>query len=63
MRNPGAILPAILMVFASLLPLFLVVLARADDHGRDARGVGEFAEEAANGRRRIPELAGLAGNA
>ena len=25
MRNPGAVLPAIMMVFGSLFPLFLVV--------------------------------------
>ena len=63
MRNPGAVLPAILMVFASLFPMFLVVFLVPMVMGRTLEESGEFAEEAANAVGRIPELAGLSGNA
>lgn len=63
MRNPGAVVPAILMVFASLFPLFLVIFIVPMLVGRTLDQSGEFAEEAANAVGRIPELAGLSGNA
>ena len=63
MRNPGAVVPAILMVFASLLPLFLIVFLVPMVMGETLEQSGEFAEDAANAVGRIPELAGLSGNA
>ena len=63
MRNPGAVIPAILMVFGSLFPMFLVVFLVPMVMGRTLEESGEFAEEAANAVGRIPELAGLSGNA
>ena len=62
-RNPGAIIPPILMVFASLLPLFLVIFIVPTLMGQTLEQSGEFAEEAAQAADRIPELAGLSGNA
>ena len=63
MRNPGAVVPAILMVFASLFPLFLVVFFVPMVMGETLEQSGEFAEDAANAVGRSPELAGLSGNA
>ena len=63
MRNPGAVIPAVLMVFASLFPLFLVMWIVPMMVGRTLEESGEFAEEAANAAARMPELAGLSGNA
>jgi ABC-2 type transport system permease protein len=63
MRNPGAVIPPILMVFASLLPLFLVIFIVPMVVGETLGQSGEFAEEAANAAGRIPELAGLSGEA
>jgi len=63
LRNPGAIVPAIVMVFASLLPLFLVIFLVPMVMGRTLEQSGEFTEAAANAVGRIPELAGLSGNA
>ena len=62
-RNPGAVIPAILMVFGSLFPLFLVIFVVPMVVGRTLEQSGEFAEEAANAVGRIPELSGLSGNA
>jgi len=62
-RNPGAVIPPILMVFGALFPLFLVVFFVPMIMGRTLEQSGEFAEEAANAVGRIPELAGLSGNA
>jgi ABC-2 type transport system permease protein len=62
-RNPGAVIPPILMVFASLFPLFLIIYILPKVLGRTLDQSGEFAEEAANAVGRIPELAGLSGNA
>jgi ABC-type transport system involved in multi-copper enzyme maturation permease subunit len=62
-RNPGAVIPPILMVFGSLFPLFLVIFIVPTVLGRTLEQSGEFAEEAANAVGRIPELAGLSGNA
>ena len=63
MRNPGAVIPAVLMVFASLFPLFLVMWIVPMMVGRTLEESGEFAEEAAIAAARMPELAGLSGNA
>ena len=63
MRNPGAVIPAVLMVFGSLFPMFLVVFLVPMIMGRTLEQSGEFAEEAANAVGRMPELAGLSGNA
>jgi ABC-2 type transport system permease protein len=63
MRNPGAIIPPVLMVFASLFPLFLVVFLVPMLMGETLTESGEFAEEAANAAAGIPELAGLSGEA
>lgn len=61
-RNPGAILPAVGMVLGSLFPAFLVVVGAPRIAGRSLEESGEFAEEAANAIRMIPELGGLTGN-
>lgn len=63
MRNPGAILPAVLMVFASLFPAFLVIVITPRLVGKTLEESGEFAEGAARAAESIPELAGLSGNA
>lgn len=63
LRNPGAIVPAILMVFASLFPAFLVIVITPRLVGRTLEQSGEFTEEAANAIGTLPELAGLSGNA
>ena len=63
MRNPGAVIPAVMMVFASLLPLFLVIFLVPMVVGETLEQSGEFAEAAADAVGRIPDLAGLSGNA
>jgi ABC-2 type transport system permease protein len=63
MRNPGAIVPAILMVFGALLPGFLVVIGAPMIAGRTLEESGEFADEAARAIATMPELGGLSGNA
>jgi ABC-2 type transport system permease protein len=62
-RNPGAILPAITMVFGSLVPAFLVVVGAPMLAGESLERSGEFAEEAQAAITAIPELAHLTGNA
>ena len=63
LRNPGAIVPAILMVFGALFPGFLVVIGAPMIAGRTLEESGEFADEAARAIATMPELAGLSGNA
>jgi ABC-2 type transport system permease protein len=63
MRNPGAIIPAVLMVFASLFPAFLVIVITPRLVGKTLEESGEFSEAAARSIDVIPELAGLSGNA
>ena len=63
LRNPGAIVPAVLMIFASLFPLFLVIFFVPMIVGKTLEQSGEFSEEALNAMSRMPELAGLSGNA
>lgn len=62
-RNPGAIVPAVMMVFASLFPAFLVIVLTPWLVGRTLEESGEFANEAARAVATIPELGGLSGNA
>lgn len=61
-RNPGAILPAVLMVFGSLIPAFFVVIGAPMIAGRTLEESGEFAEEARAAAGQIAELAGLSGD-
>jgi ABC-2 type transport system permease protein len=63
LRNPGAIVPAILMVFGSLFPAFLVIVIMPRVVGRTLDEAGEFAEQAANAVGAMPELARLSGDA
>ena len=63
LRNPGAVIPAVLMIFASLFPAFLVIGLVPRLTGETLGESGEFAEAAANAIERIPELASLSGNA
>jgi ABC-2 type transport system permease protein len=63
LRNPGAIVPAVMMVFGSLFPAFLVIVITPRLVGETLEESGQFAEEAANAAGVFPELAGLSGNA
>jgi ABC-2 type transport system permease protein len=63
LRNPGAIIPPILMVFGSLFPAFLVVVIVPALVGRTLEDSGEFGEQVANAAGRMPELANLSGEA
>jgi ABC-2 type transport system permease protein len=63
LRNPGAVIPAVLMVVASLFPAFLVIGLVPRLVGTTLEESGDFAEAAANAAGRIPELAELSGNA
>ena len=63
MRNPGAIFPAVMMVFASLFPAFLVIVITPRIVGKTLEESGEFADEAVKAIGTLPELAGLSGNA
>lgn len=62
-RNPGAIIPAVMMVFGSLFPAILVIVIAPRLLGKTLEESGEFAEEAARAASLLPELAGLTGNA
>lgn len=62
LRNPGAIVPAVLMVFGSLFPGFLVILITPRLLGESLEE-SDFGEQAANAAGLLPELAGLAGDA
>jgi ABC-2 type transport system permease protein len=62
-RNPGAILPAVAMVFVSLFPAFMVVVAVPLVGGETLAQSGEFADEAQAAVVMIPELAHLGGHA
>lgn len=63
LRNPGATVPAFLMVLGALFPGFLVVIGAPMIAGRSLEESGDFAEEAAQAIASMPELAGLSGNA
>jgi len=62
-RNPGAILPPLTMVFGSLFPAFLVAIGAPMIAGRTLEESGDFADESGQAIAMLPELAGLAGNA
>ena len=62
-RNPGAIIPAVLMVVGSLFPAFLVIVVTPKMVGRSLGESGEFSEQAARTVTAIPELATLSGDA
>jgi ABC-type Na+ efflux pump permease subunit len=62
-RNPGAIVPALLMVFGSLFPAFLVIVIVPRVVGRSLDEAGEFTEQAAEAVATMPELARLSGEA
>lgn len=61
-RNPGAILPAIAMVFGSLVPAFLVVVGAPMIAGESLERSGEFADEARAAVGVISEIAHLTGS-
>lgn len=61
-RNPGAIFPAVAMVFGSLFPAFLVLVAAPMIAGKTLEESGEFREEAAEAVAMIPGLSGLQGD-
>jgi ABC-2 type transport system permease protein len=63
LRNPGAVFPAVLMVFAALFPVLLVIAILPRILGETLEESGEFAEQAAAAVAMIPELGGLTGNA
>lgn len=62
-RNPGAILPAIAMVFGSLFPAFLVAIGAPMMAGESLASSGAFADEAQAAMSVLPEIAHLSGNA
>lgn len=62
-RNPGAIVPALLMVLGALFPGFLVVIGAPLIAGQTLEESGDFVEEAARAVLTMPELGGLTGNA
>lgn len=62
-RRPGAILPAITMVFGALIPAFMVVIGAPMLAGESLERSGEFADEARAALALLPELAGLNVNA
>lgn len=62
-RNPGAILPPMLMVCASLFPAFLVAIGAPIIAGQSLEESGDFVEESAQAITMIPELARLSGEA
>lgn len=62
-RNPGAILPAVAMVFGSLFPAFLVVIGAPMVAGETLERSGDFVNEAEAAISVLPEIAHLTGNA
>ena len=62
-RNPGAVFPALMMVFGSLFPAFLVTVGAPMIAGRTMEESGAFADEATGAVQTMPELVGLTGNA
>jgi len=62
-RNPGAILPAVAMVFGALVPAFLVVIGAPMMAGETLERSGEFADQAQAALTVLPEIAHLTGNA
>lgn len=62
-HQPGAVLPAIAMVFGSLIPAFLVVVGAPLVSGKSLAQAGEFSDEALAAVGMVPELVTLGGNA
>ncbi len=62
-RNPGAILPAVAMVFGALVPAFAVVIGAPMIAGETLARSGEFADEAQAAVGAVPEIAHLSGDA
>ena len=62
-RNPGAILPAVMMVFGSLFPAFFVVVGAPMIAGHSLEQSGQFSAEAQAAVAQMTELAGLSGDA
>ena len=63
LRNPGAILPAFLMVLGSLVPAFLAAIGAPMIAGQSLEESGDFADEASRAIGMLPGLAQLSGNA
>lgn len=63
LRNPGAIVPPILMVFVSMFPAFLVIAVVPKLVGKTLEETGEFSDRAIEAAATVPELAGLSGDA
>ena len=63
LRNPGAIVPAVIMVLGSLFPAFLVIVLTPRLVGKSLEQSGQFVDEAAQATQQLPELAALTGNA
>lgn len=62
-RQPGAVVPAVIMVFAACVPAFLVAIVVPTLAGQPLEEAGEFAEQAREAVATVPALAGLAGAA
>jgi ABC-2 type transport system permease protein len=62
LRNPGAIVPPLLMALGALFPGFLVIIGAPMIAGRTLEESGDF-NEAVDVIGMMPELAGLTGNA
>ena len=62
LRNPGAIVPPILMALGALFPGFLVIIGAPMIAGRTLEESGDF-NQAVDVIAAMPELAGLTGNA
>jgi ABC-2 type transport system permease protein len=62
-RNPGAILPAIAMVFGALFPAFLVAIGAPIIAGETLERSGEFAGQAQASLSVLPEISHLTGSA
>jgi ABC-2 type transport system permease protein len=62
-RNPGAIIPALSMALAALVPAFLVAIVAPLVSGEQLGESGEFVDAARQAMSAIPELADLEGGA
>jgi ABC-2 type transport system permease protein len=62
-HQPGAVFPAVAMVFGSLAPAFLVVSGAPFISGRTLEQAGEFSDAALVAVDMVPELRTLTGNA
>jgi len=62
-HQPGAVFPAVAMVFGSLVPAFLVVAGAPLISGQSLEQAGEFSDAALVAVGMVPELQTLTGNA